>query len=99
MDFPDDELEEIPAPVEDLDPVDRLTVRAAVAKLPARDRDLVALRYGADLTAPQIAHLLGLRTNTVEVALHRVHARLRADLAAEFRPQLHARDNPAHDAA
>jgi len=58
----------------------RLSVRAAVARLPERDRELVALRYGADLTARQIADLLDLKTNAVEVALHRLHARLREDL-------------------
>ena len=36
-----------------------------------RDRELIALRYGADLTARQIGELLGLQTNAVEVALHR----------------------------
>jgi RNA polymerase sigma-70 factor (ECF subfamily) len=58
----------------------RLSLRAAVARLPERDRELVALRYGADLTARQIADLLELKTNAVEVALHRLHAKLRADL-------------------
>jgi RNA polymerase sigma-70 factor (ECF subfamily) len=56
----------------------RLRVRAAVAELSERDRELVALRYGADLTASQIGHVLGLTTNTVEVALHRSLRRLRA---------------------
>jgi RNA polymerase sigma-70 factor (ECF subfamily) len=55
----------------------RLELRAAVARLDERERELVALRYGADFTARQIADLLGLRTNTVEVALHRALARLR----------------------
>ena len=39
-----------------------------------RDRELIALRYGADLTARQIADLLDLRTNAVGVALHRALA-------------------------
>ena len=56
---------------------ERLTVRAAVASLEERDRELIALRYGADLTARQIAEALGMRTNAVEVALHRALARLR----------------------
>jgi RNA polymerase sigma-70 factor (ECF subfamily) len=51
--------------------------------LDARDRELVALRYGADLTAKQIAELLGLRVNTVEVALHRVLRRMRTVLDDE----------------
>lgn len=55
----------------------RLDVRAAVAGLDERDRELIALRYGADLTARQIGELLDLRTNAVEVALHRALGRLR----------------------
>jgi RNA polymerase sigma-70 factor (ECF subfamily) len=61
----------------------RLSLRAALATLDERERELIALRYGADLTARQIAELLGERTNTVEVALHRVLARLRAELERE----------------
>jgi RNA polymerase sigma factor (sigma-70 family) len=56
---------------------DRLELRAAVAQLHERDRELVALRFGADLTARQIGELLGLKTNAVEVALHRALASLR----------------------
>jgi RNA polymerase sigma-70 factor (ECF subfamily) len=63
--------------------VRRLEVRAAVAELDGRDRELIALRYGADLTARQIGELLELKTNAVEVALHRALARLRALLEEE----------------
>jgi RNA polymerase sigma factor (sigma-70 family) len=59
------------------DSVRRLELARATAVLNDRDRELVALRYGADLTAKQIADLLGLRVNTVEVALHRVLRHLR----------------------
>ena len=62
------------------DSVRRLELARAMATLPERDRELVALRYGADLTAKQIAELLGLRVNTVEVSLHRVLRRLRSVL-------------------
>jgi RNA polymerase sigma-70 factor (ECF subfamily) len=65
----------------------KLELRAAVAVLEERDRELVALRFGADLTARQIADLLGLKTNAVEVALHRALARLR--VALEAPPQDH----------
>jgi RNA polymerase sigma-70 factor (ECF subfamily) len=61
----------------------RLTVAAAVASLDARDRELVALRYGADLTAREIGELLGMQTNAVEVALHRALARLRVELRTD----------------
>jgi RNA polymerase sigma-70 factor (ECF subfamily) len=62
------------------DAVRRLTVRAAVEQLSERDRELVALRFGADLTARQIAELLGATTNGVEVALHRALTKLRGQL-------------------
>lgn len=63
--------------------VERLTVAAAVARLDERGQDLVALRYGADLTARQIARILGLKTNAVEVALHRTLAKLHQELGAD----------------
>ena len=77
------------------DAVRRLELRAAVAKLDERSRELLALRYGADLTGRQIADLLGERTNTVEVALHRTLQRLEAILG---RPARQA-DEPASPAA
>jgi RNA polymerase sigma-70 factor, ECF subfamily len=60
--------------------VRRLTLAGALNALDEHDRELIALRYGADLTARQIAELHGVRTNTVEVALHRALARLRSRL-------------------
>jgi RNA polymerase sigma-70 factor (ECF subfamily) len=62
------------------DSVRRLTLGAALGKLSDKDQELIALRYGADLTAVQIAHILGVKTNTVEVALHRALDRLRSIL-------------------
>ena len=60
-----------------------MTLAAAVAQLGDRDRELIALRFGADLTAAQIATVLDTKTNAVEVALHRALARLRAVMAEE----------------
>jgi RNA polymerase sigma-70 factor, ECF subfamily len=60
--------------------VDRLTLAAAMSTLDQRSRELLALRYGADLSARQIGNILGLQTNAVEVALHRALARLRREL-------------------
>ena len=79
------ELASIEPEAEDMEElaVRRLMLRAALARLDDRQQELIALRYGADLTARQIAELLGERTNTVEVALHRVLARLRAELEPE----------------
>jgi RNA polymerase sigma factor (sigma-70 family) len=59
----------------------RLDLQTAVGQLDERDRELLALRYGGDLTAKQIAALLDLKTNAVEVALHRALRALRQALA------------------
>lgn len=71
-------------PAEEADPADlekatvrRLTLARALARLSVPERELIALRYGGDLTARQIGELLGMRTNAVQVALHRALARLR----------------------
>lgn len=59
------------------DTVNRMALWEAVGRLAERDRELIALRYGADLSARQIARQLELTTNAVEVALHRALGRLR----------------------
>lgn len=63
--------------------VRRLTLVEALDSLDERSRDLIALRYGADLTARQIGEVLGMSTNAVEVALHRTLSRLRSQLEEE----------------
>ncbi|CAN5667444.1 N/A [soil metagenome] len=57
--------------------IERLDLGQAVSQLSQRDRELIALRYGADLKSRQIAELLEMRTNAVEVSLHRALDRLR----------------------
>jgi len=61
----------------------RIDLQRAVATLSDRERELVALRFGADLTARQIAEVLGMRTNAVEVALHRLLGTLRETLGQD----------------
>jgi RNA polymerase sigma-70 factor (ECF subfamily) len=65
----------------------RISMDRALATLSERDRELVSLRYGADLTAKQIGSLLDLSTNAVEVALHRALDRLRAELPPGSAPR------------
>ncbi|HEV2773458.1 MAG TPA: sigma-70 family RNA polymerase sigma factor [Thermoleophilaceae bacterium] len=74
---------------------DRLALRAGVGELSERDRELIALRYGADLSAPQIARHLGRRTNSVEVALHRALGRLREALGEHEAPEPRVFEPPA----
>jgi RNA polymerase sigma-70 factor, ECF subfamily len=65
------------------DALRRIVLSGAVSQLEERDRELIALRYGADLTAKQIAELHGAKTNAIEVALHRALGRLRAHMEGE----------------
>jgi RNA polymerase sigma-70 factor (ECF subfamily) len=62
------------------DALRRIALSGAVGRLEERDRELIALRYGSDLTARQIAELHGAKTNAIEVALHRALGRLRAQM-------------------
>lgn len=63
------------------DPADtvllRLELSEALSGLSGPDRELLALRYGADLSTREIARLLDMRRNAVDVALSRARARLR----------------------
>ena len=68
------------------DSVERLTLAAALDRLSDRDRELLAMRYGADMKAAQIAQVLEQSTNSVEVALHRALRRLR-DVLGEAEPE------------
>jgi RNA polymerase sigma factor (sigma-70 family) len=58
-----------------------IALRAAVAQLSDADRELIALRYGADLTTRDIAQITGRTPHAVDVALARALDRLRAWLA------------------
>ena len=61
----------------------RLSLAEAVSGLAERERELVALRYGADLTSREIGRVLGMTPGAVDVALHRLLGRLRAALEDE----------------
>jgi RNA polymerase sigma-70 factor (ECF subfamily) len=54
-----------------------------VRQLDERERELIGLRYGADLTSKQIAEVLELSPEAVRVALHRALVRLRGLLDEE----------------
>ena len=68
---PDDHAEAI---------VRRETVRAALAKLEPRDRDLVALKFHAGLSNAEIGGVLGMTPSNVGTRLHRIMEKLRSGL-------------------
>jgi RNA polymerase sigma factor (sigma-70 family) len=59
---------------------DRATVAAALDVLSEQEREVVALRFGGELTGPEMAELLGEKLTTVEGRLYRALRKLRAEL-------------------
>jgi RNA polymerase sigma-70 factor, ECF subfamily len=67
---------ELPKPDLGIDP----DLAAALSRLSPRARELIALRFGADLAGPEIAELTGLSLANVQQILSRSLRRLRAEL-------------------
>jgi RNA polymerase sigma-70 factor (ECF subfamily) len=57
-----------------------IDLRAALARLSADERTLLALRYVAGYTSSEIADITGSAPGVVRVRLSRIHRRLRKDL-------------------
>ena len=73
----------------DADPLDwlmaderRRLIRKAMEKLPARDADILLLKYTEDWSYHEIANQLGVSHSAVEARLHRARKKLRDELAA-----------------
>ena len=88
--------------VGDLGPQERVglspELEAALRSLQPREREIIGLRFGADLTGAQIAELTGLTLANVQQILSRALRRLRADLEgaqAASGPKPAALDAPA----
>lgn len=78
--------DQAPGPEEDLEAALRRTaVRAALAQLPGRDRELIALKFHAGLTNGEIASVLGISESNAGTMLHRAITRLRR--ACDERPR------------
>lgn len=65
------------------DDVQRLLVRRALSELPRRQREVLVLRYVADLSVADTADVLGIKPGTVKATTHDALARLAARLASE----------------
>ena len=87
-----DELEELDESNALYDEDDLAAVRAAVVSLGPFDRELIALRHGADLSPREIGEQLGMRASAVEAGLQRAQGRVLAILTARLQ-------EPAGDAA
>jgi RNA polymerase sigma factor (sigma-70 family) len=79
----------IPGPVAEPGPdeaaelaADRDAVREALVKLSARDREVIALKYHADLSNAEIGDVLGVSSSNAGTLLHRAMNKLREALDA-----------------
>jgi RNA polymerase sigma factor (sigma-70 family) len=70
-----------PAPEEELDhALRRQAVRTALAGLPPRDRELIALKFHAGLDNAELADVLGVSVSNAGTRLHRALTKLREAL-------------------
>jgi RNA polymerase sigma-70 factor, ECF subfamily len=69
--------------VEQEDVERRETVRAALASLPPREREIVLLKFHGQLTNAELAHALGISESNAGTRLSRALARLRESSLAE----------------
>lgn len=60
----------------------RTAVRAAMAQLPARDRELIALKFHAGLSNAELATVLGVSESNAGTLLHRAMSKLRSAVNA-----------------
>ncbi len=67
----------VPGPEDAIASVD---LRTVLMQLPDREREVLALRYGAEMTGPEIAGLLGLSTANVHQIISRTLRKLRREL-------------------
>ena len=58
----------------------RADVRQAISDLTPEHKQVVVLRYFAELSVPEVARVIGVREGTVKSRLHRALARLRERL-------------------
>jgi RNA polymerase sigma factor (sigma-70 family) len=80
---------ELPEPSSEPDPgeaavlaAERDAVRAALGRMHARDRELIALKYHAELSNAELAAVLGISVSNAGTLVHRAMTKLRETLDA-----------------
>jgi RNA polymerase sigma-70 factor (ECF subfamily) len=69
-----------PAPDPAAVALDRAALQAGLARLQARDREIIALRYHAGLDTAEVADVLGVSRSNAATQLHRAMTKLREAL-------------------
>jgi RNA polymerase sigma-70 factor (ECF subfamily) len=88
----DEQLEAVLAPPDEVNVGVEPELERALRVLGPRERELVALRFGGDLSGPEIAEMTGLTLSNVQQILSRALRRMRAELdeAVAVRPRAQA---------
>ena len=76
------ELDELPDDDDGEVLLRRTAVRAALAQLPARERELIALKFHAGLSNAEIAGVIGVSESNAGTLLHRAINKLRSAVNA-----------------
>jgi RNA polymerase sigma-70 factor (ECF subfamily) len=66
------------------DSPDHSDLRVVISRMPERQRDVLFLRYFADLDYEGIAQALGMSPGTVGATLHAAHTALRSNLEVDY---------------
>jgi RNA polymerase sigma factor (sigma-70 family) len=75
-------------PADDLDRArQRRALLMALSELTDREREIVSLRYGAELNATEIAAAIGIEPATIRKILERTRTRLAARIEALLSPE------------
>lgn len=64
--------------------VERLALRSVLARLPKRQREVIVLRYLADMSEEDVAKALGVSVNSVKTHASRGFTRLRSTLGGDL---------------
>ena len=79
-----DPPDELPEPAEAVQAqFDRQAIRQALARLTPDHREVIVLRYFADLTVPELAETIGVPLGTAKSRLHRALGQLRDELTTD----------------
>ncbi|MCY4109571.1 MAG: sigma-70 family RNA polymerase sigma factor [Chloroflexi bacterium] len=79
-----DPPEDVPQPAEAVEAqLDRQAIRQALARLTPDHREVIVLRYFADLTVPELAETIGVPLGTAKSRLHRALGNLRDELTTD----------------
>jgi RNA polymerase sigma-70 factor (ECF subfamily) len=68
--------------------VDRITMQAAIERLPDRQRIALVLRHYGDLPLDEIANAMGCAVGTVKSTLYAAHTRLHVELEDDEIPEV-----------